>query len=189
MTVGDAGFQREFESYYSPVRRFFEQRGFMREEAEDLAQETFLRVYRARETFRGEASFKTWLFQIVINVYRNEIRRQNSPKRSGTAVSLDAPGEGRQISSSSTGPGDLTGVELPLDRLLLDEDARLVHRALLDLPPRARDCVLLRVEQGLKYREIAVIMQTSIDSVKSLLFRARKQLLEKLGDRFGGIEL
>jgi RNA polymerase sigma-70 factor (ECF subfamily) len=182
-----AVFRKIFDEHYGRVVRFFAARGFSNEESSDLAQETFLRVYKGLETFRGDSHLETWLFQIARNLSLNVLRDRGARKRSGTEIPLEDIGEPHQ-----PGPGtpqqamDPEGV--PLDDLLTEERVRLVHQALAELPPRMRRCVLLRIEQELKYEEIAVVMQTSVDAVKALLYRARKQLQDQLGPYFSSLE-
>ena len=78
-----------FNRYYRPVVAFFQHKGFSTEESRDLAQETFLRVYRYRERFRGESSAVTWLFQIAANLYKNQLRSLAAQKRDAEEVPLD----------------------------------------------------------------------------------------------------
>src|SRR5687768_11300054 len=78
-----------FRQYYRPVLAFFARRGFSAEESRDLAQETFLRVYKNWASFRGESSEVTWLFQIATNLYRNTIRSRSALKRDRQEVPLE----------------------------------------------------------------------------------------------------
>ena len=100
-------------------------------------------------------------------------------KRDAQEVSLEEPGTG--------GPADSaweSGETGPLDGVLADERSKKLRRAFEELPPQMRRCVMLRVDQDLKYREIAVQMDVSIDTVKAHLFQARQILKNKLGDYF-----
>src|SRR5215210_9591525 len=78
-----------FQQYYRPVVAFFTRRGFSVEESRDLAQETFLRVYKHMESFRGESSVETWLFQIAGNLYKNTLRTRQTLKRDAQEVPLE----------------------------------------------------------------------------------------------------
>lgn len=170
-----------FDRYYPSVFHFFQNRGVPREDARDLTQETFLRVYRGIGRFRRDASFQTWLFQIATNLWCNDVRRRTAGKREGREVSLEAMAEtGRQVAA---GRRDTGGEELahPLDGMLAEERRRTLREALMELPPQMRRCVLLRLDRDLKYREIASLMQISVDTVKSQLSQARGRLQEKLG--------
>lgn len=177
-------FRRLFERLYRPVTHFFTHRGFSPEDCRDLTQETFFRVYRGMKTFRGEAGLKTWVFTIATNIYRNEIRDRHAEKRSADEVSLEeALEQGRPVfGASPVEPVD--ELQDPLDRVLTDERARLLREAVVDLPPRMRQCVLLWLDQGLRYREIAVLLQVTEDTVKAQLFQARRRLHGTLGEHF-----
>jgi RNA polymerase sigma-70 factor, ECF subfamily len=180
----DDEFRRLFEQYFQAIFAFFLRRGFSREESRDLAQETFLRVYRSIGRFRGEASFQTWLFQIATNLWRNEVRQRMAEKREGFEVSLEAEMEkGHPVSSDSRLPGE-SSPSGALDGLLADERTRKMREAVGTLPPQMRRCVLLRIEQNLKYREIASTMQISIETVKSQISQARDRLEMELGRYF-----
>jgi RNA polymerase sigma-70 factor (ECF subfamily) len=173
-----------YRQYYRPVVYFFARRGFSREESRDLAQETFLRVYKNKETFRGESSEVTWLFQIAANLYKNTLRSHSTQKRDGLEVSLEASG-------AETGmiDGMCCGHEKDaLVAILVEERARKLHEALEDLPPQMRQAVILRVDQDLKYREIADVMRVSIETVKAHLYQARPHLRDKLADYFTDVE-
>ncbi len=168
-------FRRLFEIYCPPVTHFFLNRGFSDQESEDLAQEALLRVYRSIGTFRSESSLDTWLFKIVKNVWKNEIRRRRAQKRHADEVPLEAviaPEESDENSYSE--PQD--PVQGPLDQVLAGERSRLLYLALEELPPKMHQCVLLRIGQGLKYREVAAVMKVSIATVKSQLNEAKQRL-------------
>jgi RNA polymerase sigma-70 factor (ECF subfamily) len=180
----DEEFKRFFTKYFQPVYYFFIRRGFPREECCDLAQETFLRAYKGIGHFRGEASFQTWLFQIATNLWRNEVRHHMAEKRDAFEVSLEAEADkGRPIQADRRLPGE-SEPSSPLDELLLDERKRVMREALDNLPPQMRRCVLLRIDQNLKYREIAAVMQISIETVKSQISQARDRLETRLGRYF-----
>lgn len=176
-------FRRLFHQYYRLVFSFFAKRGISSEESEELTQETFLRVYKSLPTFRGESRFGTWLFQITANVYKNHCRTRATQKRDAQEVPLEEPGSG-----GLADPGWEAGDAGPLDGVLADERARKLRQALEELPPQMRRCVMLRVDQDLKYREIAMLMDVSIDTVKAHLFQARQILKTKLGGYFGSPE-
>ena len=177
-----------FARYFRSVFHFFLNRGIAREESFDLTQETFLRVYRGLGRFRRDASAQTWLFQIATNLWRNEVRRQMAEKREAREVSLEGATEaGHHFRADRhlTGWSEPAG---PLDGMLDDERRRKLREALDELPSQMRRCVLLRLDQNLKYREIAGVMQISIETVKSQLSQARDRLERKLGDYFAGVD-
>src|SRR5579872_5343693 len=86
----EESFRALYNRYYRRVFLFFTRVGFSTEESQDLVQDTFIRVYRGLGSFRGDASFETWLSNIAANIYRNERRRLRSAKRSAAETSIDA---------------------------------------------------------------------------------------------------
>lgn len=143
------------------------------EDASDVAQEAFLRVFNSLGDFRGDASFSTWLYRIVSNVCWDELRR----RRRHFAASLDEPvateegGYVRQVMDHSPGP------EESLERKELQA---VVQEGINELSPDHRFAVILRDIKGLSYEEIADILDCSLGTVKSRLNRARNALKEKL---------
>lgn len=171
----DREFERLFERYARPVSYFFAHRGFSPEECRDLTQETFLGVYRGMDGFRHDASVETWLFTIAANVWRNEVRSRTAGKREGWEVPLE-----RLAESPGKLPGELCEADDPLAGLIEEERAGLLREALDELPAQMRRCLLLRLDQQLKYREIAQVLRISIETVKSQLFQARERLRHEL---------
>ena len=139
--------------------------------AEELAQEVFLRVHRARERYRADAKFSTWLFTIATNVARNELRRpqQRARKRSldeddgGAPFELPAPGSGADLVAHARRVGATLEVELAA------------------LPDRQREALWLTAVEGFSYAEVASALETSEPSVKALVHRARVTLAERMG--------
>jgi len=174
-------FRRRFQRWFGPVYYFFLNRGIPCEEARDLTQETFLRVYQSMSGFRGEASFETWMFQIATNLWRNHVRGKHAEKRAAQEVSLEAAAEeGHQLPLDRPLPGR-TPQAGPLDGVLAGEQRDVLRKALADLPPKMRRCLLLRIDQDLKYREIAELLRVSIETVKSQLSQARDRLEAEVG--------
>lgn len=144
-----------------------------REAADDLAQEVFLKVYKAASSYKPQAKFQTWLYQITKNVCLNELR-----KHRGQTVSLDetfAGDEGeltRQIA-------DRHAVN-PLENLEAQDIALIVKEAIETLPDNQRMAVILRRFENLSYEDIAKTMDCSLEAVKSLLSRAKENLKKKL---------
>ena len=147
-------------------------------EAQDLAQQVFVRVYRAAGTYRATAQFKTWMFTIVRNLVFNEHRRRSR----ATFVSLH-PQE-----NESTGTGaasfDLPdqATKTPGENVLQEEMLRKVDEAILALPEQQRLAIVLRRYDEFSYEQIAEILKTSVPATKSLLFRARETLRIALQD-------
>lgn len=169
-----------FQRYYRPVVAFFQRRGFSFEESRDLAQETFLRVFKNMDSFRGESAVETWLFQIAGNLYKNTLRSRQTQKRDAQEVSLE--------STEAVGELSVKGSD-PLCIVLTGEEIRLLRDALNDLPPQMKLAVSLRVERDLKYREIADEMDVSIETVKAHLYQARQHLRDRLANYFTDSEL
>lgn len=140
-------------------------------EAEDLAQEVFLRIWKSAPRWEPSAKFTTWAFTIMKNIVFNESRRRS---RKAT-VPLDREsddGYQRQYADEN--------VKSP-DRIVLDaEHQAAIERAIQELPEAWRMALVLRRYQDVSYDEIAVIMKLSLPAVKSVLFRARNELREKL---------
>lgn len=189
---GAESFRSIFEAHYGRVMAFFTRKGLSPEEARDLAQETFLRAYKGarKRRARTEEEIRAWLFTIARNLWKNRLRFAGADKRDAKEVSLEARFEqGRPVPVFV--PGERFGrgrLADPLDHVLEGERARVLRDALEELPPRMRRCVLLRLNHELKYREIAVILQVSVETVKAQLFHARTRLEELLGDYFEGVE-
>ncbi len=183
---GNQHFQQLFRRYFPAAVHFFVRRGLARNDAEDLAQEVLLRVYRKVGTFRREASFETWLFQILTNVWKNALRRRATLEGRSEKIPLDLVAE--RLGDEPRAVIELQdGAQTPLDRIMADERTRLLLEAVDQLPPRMRQCMLLRVGQGLKYREIAEIMGVGVSSVKTHLgtaYERLKPLLDKHFDVF-----
>ncbi|HWN41745.1 MAG TPA: sigma-70 family RNA polymerase sigma factor [Thermoanaerobaculia bacterium] len=165
-----------YQRYYRPVVAFFLRRGVPIEESRDLAQETFLRVFKNMDSFRGESAVETWLFQIAGNLYKNTLRSLQAQKRDAQEVSLESAEAGVVELRSKEGDA--------LRGILTEERSRLLRAALEDLPPQMRQAVYLRVDGDLKYREIAELMHVSIETVKAHLYQARQHLRDRLGDYF-----
>ncbi len=170
-------FTQVFGRYYRPVICYFARRGCSREECQDLTQETFLSVYKGMKRYRQEANVETWLFVIAANIWRNWLRSRSAQKRSALELSLEQTSEGKKL-EVGTEDGH------PLDRMLAGEQWDLLRQELDELPPRMRSCLLLRLDQGLRYREIATIMNISVQTVKSQLHEARERLKRRLSEHF-----
>jgi RNA polymerase sigma-70 factor (ECF subfamily) len=144
-----------------------------RDEALDLSQEVFLRVFRTLPGFRGQSSLKTWIYRIVINQARNRQRFWRRRRRSDQ-VSLD-----QHVAEHGelTQPGDGTSPDRALAR---KELASRLWRAMNDLPFDQRSVVVLREIDGLSYEDIAFSLGVAVGTVKSRLTRARQALRQEL---------
>jgi RNA polymerase sigma-70 factor (ECF subfamily) len=139
------------------------------EDARDLCQETFLKAYRALGTFKKEARFSSWLYQIALNVCRDRLRRRKSRPQ----VSLDELMEAGEIAPVGRGPS-------PLDLIEANELSRAVAAAVDSLPQEQREVIVLKEYQGLTFLEIAQALDVPISTVKTRLYRGLDQLRQRL---------
>ncbi|WP_419806168.1 RNA polymerase sigma factor [Terriglobus sp.] len=142
--------------------------------AEEMAQEVFLRVYRARESYRAEAKFSTWLYRIATNLAVNHARDTKN-ERMAAKVQLDAPDE-----ESGTTPEVADTTPTVEADLLRAERMRAIKQHVLELPERQRMAVLMHKYQEMDYKQIGAVLKLSESATKSLLFRAYQTLREKL---------
>ncbi len=139
-------------------------------DASDLAQEALIRVYRSIHGFRGESSFLTWLYRVVTNVCKDELRRRSKEK----TVSID------EMLEHGRSPAGQDG-QRPLEDIVLRKEwQEEVQQALNSLTEEHRAVVILRDIQGYSYEEIAHFLECSLGTVKSRLNRARHILKERL---------
>ena len=173
----EEAFRRLFDLYSPRLHHFFSRRGFPPQDCLDLTQETFLGIYRGVGGFRRDASFETWLFRIATNAYRKHLRWGSAGKREGAVVALEDAGGTAETLAAADGP-------VPGEEMLARERSRLLRQAIERLPEQMRKCLILRIDQELKYREIAKLMRLSPETVKVHLFKARRRLQEELGPYF-----
>lgn len=145
-------------------------------EAEDLAQEVFLKIYNSRRTYKPAAKFSTWLFRIATNLCLNQIR--DTKKYTSGTISIDE----RLNTEDGQEPQQIADNRqvTPRQHLLEQELEEIVRQAIQTLPPNQRLAVILRRYQDLSYEEIAKTLNRSVLSVKALLFRAKETLRERL---------
>lgn len=136
------------------------------EDANDLAQDVFLRAYKGLRDFKGRASFRTWLYRVAINVALNYVTSK-SPR-------LD-----RMATLDGVDRAD-PHAENPAEAVLREERAKRVRQAIAQLPPKQRATLLLRVYQELPHEEIAVIVGSSVGACKANLFHALNKLRKLL---------
>lgn len=179
--------QALFERYYPAVYRFFAQRGFSVEDCRDLTQDTFLGVYRGIGAFRSDARFETWLFAIAANVFWNRLRHKTAEKRSAKEVSLDRSTTDGEAPLAERLPEAGGNEGSSLDRVLRNERHEILRQAIGSLPDQMRKCLVLRVYQDLRYREIAGVMRLSVETVKAHLFQARRRLKRQLAGVAGSM--
>ncbi len=135
-------------------------------EAEDIAQETFIRVFRAADTYTPDAKFTTWLYTIVKNLCFNAIRK----RQSATLVSID----------EETAPEIASREDDPARSLEREQLRKMVSRAVNALPENLRIAVILQKFHGLSYEEIAAVLGCSVNAVKLRVHRAKDFLSREL---------
>lgn len=167
-----AAYELLIQTYQLRLIRFLQNLVGSETSAEDLAQDVFLRVWRARKTYQPTAKFATWLFHIAHNVASNAVRDRK--RRKEFQVSNQDPNQSavlsiEQMAVASTGA-------MPIRKLDQSERADMVRLAVESLNDRQREALLLSRFEGLCYQEIADTMELSVQAVKSLLSRARVNL-------------
>jgi RNA polymerase sigma-70 factor, ECF subfamily len=151
------------------------------EEVEDIAQETFIKAYRALPQFRGDAAFYTWLYRIAVNTAKNHLATRN---RSMPTVT-DAIGDGEEGSDERF---SATDINTPDAELLSKQIAYAVNEAVEALPEELRTAITLREIEGMSYEDIANFMGCPIGTVRSRIFRAREAIAIKLRPLLGTSE-
>jgi RNA polymerase sigma-70 factor (ECF subfamily) len=142
-------------------------------EIEDVAQEAFIKAYRALPNFRGDSAFYTWLYRIAINTAKNYLVAQGRRAPTQTETEIE--------DAENFDDGDSLRTEDTPDRMLLSKQvAEAVNRAIERLPAELRTAIVLRELEGLSYEEIAASMNCPIGTVRSRIFRAREAVAEEL---------
>lgn len=171
---GDIGaFDQLVERYEKLVFHVAYQLSGNYDDANDVAQETFIRVFNSIGTFRGDANFTTWLYRIATNVYLDERKKAKAHPHSSLEdfIELDENAVTRQVEDNGPSP----------DTLIQNmERDQILQQAIMSLPDYQRAMIVLYHTQGKSYEEIAEIMHLAIGTVKSRLNRARLALREKL---------
>ncbi len=172
-----AGDKRAFEllvaKYQRKLSRLLSR--FIRDpaEVEDVAQEAFVKAYRALPSFRGESAFYTWLYRIGINTAKNYLVAMG--RRAPTTTEFDAD----EAESFEDGE-QLRDINTPESMLMSKQIGETVNEAMESLPEELRTAITLREIEGLSYEEIATIMNCPIGTVRSRIFRAREAIAARL---------
>ena len=143
---------------------------------EDIAQETFIRAYRALHQFRGDAQFYTWLYRIAVNTAKKSLMDM----KRNPVITESALRAGADEDETSVMENELTSEETPETVLAAKEIAAAVNVAMEALPEDLRQAVTLREIEGLSYEDIAEVMGCPIGTVRSRIFRAREAISAKV---------
>ncbi|MDP9121770.1 MAG: RNA polymerase sigma factor [Acidobacteriota bacterium] len=183
----EGNFRRLLLPFHPKLLKFFRGRGFPAADAEDLTQKTFVRVYEHIGEFRQAERFPAWLWRIAFNLYHNELRHWGAEKRDAWEEPLGEPGEPDGSEHPPAGkalraPGPSPEEEVIEQEVRREDQERrnALRAAVAGLPPQMRRCFLLRIDQGRKYREIAELMQISIETVKAHIHQGQIRLRASL---------
>jgi len=143
-----------------------------RQDAEEVTQDVFVKIYRAAHRFDDQYSFTTWLYKITSNTCKNKLRSRRQP-----AVSLDDEDSPIVTVSPDTGPLEAYSRKIEIDE---------VRRAIAELPPRYREVLYLRYVENLSYKEIAEVMDLTMGNVEARIFRGKDKVRRILQKRLGG---
>jgi RNA polymerase sigma-70 factor (ECF subfamily) len=173
LRAGDeSAFDALFARWSGPLLRYLERMVRDTGSAEELVQETFLRLYKARERYEPEARFSTWLYTIATRLALNELRRPRRQNPHRSTDDEDADGHSLVLVGEAPRADDVAHARRVGDR---------VEKALAVLPERQRIALWLSAVEGLSYAEVATSLETSEKSVKALVHRARCALAESIG--------
>jgi RNA polymerase sigma-70 factor (ECF subfamily) len=150
-------------------------------EVQDVAQEAFIKAYRALPNFRGDSAFYTWLYRIAINTAKNHLvsRGRRPPERDVDVADAEYYDSGSA----------LRDMENPENTLMGEELASVVNNAIRELPDDLRSAVTLREFDGLSYEDIAEIMDCPVGTVRSRIFRARDAIDRRVQAQLSGLDL
>ncbi len=141
-------------------------------EAQDVAQEAFIKAYRALGNFRGDSAFYTWLYRIAINTAKNYLV---SRSRRYSDYEIDVQ-DAEQIENAP----QLKGMDTPDNVLMNEQIVEVIKSAIEKLPDEMRTAIMLREFEGMSYEEIALAMDCPVGTVRSRIFRAREAIDKKL---------
>ncbi|MHC4425848.1 MAG: RNA polymerase sigma factor [Planctomycetota bacterium] len=174
---GDEGaFEILYRRYEKSILSFIYRMVTSAADAEDLCQETFLKVVRAKRRYQAKGKFKTWLFRIALNLCRDRIRRMKFRSN----LSLDVPTSSQDCENVEMGQALSDLSSDPAKHAETDEMRKLVQQALTALTADQRTVVILREYHALKFPEIAEVMKCPIGTIKSLNYRGHQRLLKTL---------
>jgi RNA polymerase sigma factor (sigma-70 family) len=163
-SISDDQFRDLYGRYFARVQRFLVKFGMAPDDARDLAQETFIRFYESKSTYRGDAEW-AYLETIARNLLYNRVRSQHTAKRAADLTSLEDAPEAYDVAVNGSQE----------ERVLQKELQARLSAAIAALPSGVRECLILSIE-GLSYGEIAQALRISADAVKTRLYEARRRL-------------
>ncbi|MCX6178269.1 MAG: RNA polymerase sigma factor [Chlorobiales bacterium] len=173
MTSKDASFKKLVAEHQGMVINTCYRFVFNREDAEDLAQEVFIEVFRSFDQFREEAKLSTWIYRIAVTKSLDHLRRLKRKKRFSSLKRIIG------IEDPSTDIVD-SNSDNPAEAMEGNEQAAILQNALNTLPDSQKTAFLLSKQEGFSNQEIADILKTSVSAVESLVHRAKKNLHDKL---------
>jgi RNA polymerase sigma-70 factor (ECF subfamily) len=173
----EAAFRELVRRYQRPVFSLIYRMVRDRELAEDLAQETFIKVLNAIDTYRPEHKFSSWIFKIANNSAIDQLRRRELDTLSLDGAPDAVTPDRREATALQVGGR----TESPLDELEARELGSQIEQAIARLRPEYRSCIMLRHIEGRAYEEIAEILSLPLGTVKTYIHRARAELRELLG--------
>ena len=165
-----------YRRYEKPIFSFIYRMVLSADDAEDLCQETFFKVIRAKKKYWKTAKFKTWLFNIALNLCRDRLRRMKFRSH----LSLNSPTFSQDSEENRTHQSICDSSSDPTRQVQKDEMNTLVQQAFTKLPEQERTVVILRQYHALKFSEIAEIMNCPLGTAKSLNHRGRDKLMKAL---------
>lgn len=175
----DDDFYLIYQTYWRVVRSFFTRRGFLAQDADDLTQDTFFRVFRSMKSYEDRNKLAAWLFTIARNVCRAEWERRGTRKRSGVEVPyVEEPGDGENDdggAGQTITPERLAEAPIQEEQLESDKLRERLSIAIRILPLRQRQCLTLQL-RGHRYKEIACLLRIKRETVKKHLAVGRTRL-------------
>lgn len=178
-----AAFEQLVSRYQNKITAFAARMLNDRDEAEDVAQEVFIKAYRSLDSFRGASSFSTWLYRIATNLCIDRVRMKK--RRPQQAYSLDEPFD-KEEDSGGRDVADETYE--PSGQVERDELRQQVRTTVAEMPEKLREVLVMCDIQGMAYEQIAEILKVPIGTVKSRLFHARADLARRLKPYVRGVK-
>jgi RNA polymerase sigma-70 factor (ECF subfamily) len=178
----ERNFEQLYKHFHPKLIRYFSSRGFDPGRCEEITQEVFLSVFKGIGSLQERCRFAGWLFEIAHNLYANELRRISAAKRDGYELPLQEESDAAEDEPGQSAPPLAAQTPSPYDEVKHREETAALHQALATLPTQMRRCAILRLCHDLKYREVAEVMNVSLDTVKAHLSQAKARLQRLLTD-------